>query len=168
MNYQHSLIDPVGRAFQPIALLLLRLYVASIFLRSGIQKLDNWDSTLFLFEYQYSVPLLPPNIAAILGTTAEIGLPLLLIFGLLTRWAALALFIFNLVAVTSYAALSKGAWGLTMAFDIIPTGITFPTVGYESHVIWGMMILVLLAFGAGKISIDALLRLRQPQVGNYY
>lgn len=168
-GFNHSsIIQQIGQAIQPLALLFLRLYVASVFLRSGVQKLDNWDSTLFLFEYEYAVPLLPPNIAAILGTAAEIILPLLLIAGLLTRWAALGLFVFNIVAVASYAALSKGAWGLTTAFDLIPTGIVFPTKGYEDHVVWGMMLLTLFACGAGKISIDALLALRQPPVNPSY
>lgn len=168
IHSRHSLIKQIGQAMQPIALLLLRLYVASMFLRSGMQKITHWDSTLFLFQHEYSVPLLPPYVAAILGTSAEIVLPLLLISGLLTRWAALALFVFNIVAVTSYAALSKGAWGLTTAFDLIPTGIVFPTKGYEDHVVWGIMIFTLFACGAGKISIDSLLALRSPKINRGY
>lgn len=168
INFANSLIQPAGQAIQPIALLILRIYVASIFLRAGVQKLLNWDSTLMLFEYEYSVPLLSPNIAAILGTAAETILPLLLLFGLMTRWATLSLFIFNIVAVVSYSALSKGEWGLVTALDIIPIGIVFPTKGYEDHVVWGIMILTIFAFGAGKISLDALFRLRHPTTPNFY
>jgi len=151
-----QLSEKFGQSLSWLALLVLRLYVASVFLRSGVQKLSNWDSTIFLFEYEYSVPLLAPMLSAVLGTAAEIVLPIVLIIGLFTRWTALALFVFNLVALTSYAALSKGEWGLTTALVFLPTGVVFPTSGFEDHVVWGMMLLVIFAFGAGKISLDAL------------
>lgn len=154
LNTQFETATP---KLQPLILLLLRLYVAGIFLKSGIQKITNWDSTLFLFEYEYYVPLLSVKWAAILGTSAEIILPLLLIFGLLTRYTALALLIFNAFAVWSYPTLSKGEWGLVTAFDWLPVGMTFPTKGFEDHVVWGLMLLVIITFGAGKVSLDTLL-----------
>ncbi|PID66130.1 MAG: hypothetical protein CR975_04570 [Gammaproteobacteria bacterium] len=141
---------------QSLILLLLRLYIASIFLKSGIQKMTNWDGTLFLFEYEYHVPLLSIKLAAILATAAELILPVLLLLGLLTRCTALALFVFNAVAVLSYPTLWKGGWGLVMAFDRLPVGITFPTQGFEDHAVWAMMLLVVLCFGAGKIASDTL------------
>ncbi len=152
--------ESLGHRFQSLALLLLRLYVASVFLKSGVQKLSNWESTLFLFEYEYSVPLLPPNIAAILGTGAEIVLPALLILGLFTRLTALGLFVFNIVAVLSYAALRAGDWSLITAFGFLPTGIGFPTKGFEDHVVWGVMLLAIFAFGAGRASLDHWLQSR--------
>lgn len=139
---------------QPLILLLLRLYIAGVFLKSGVQKLSHWDSTLFLFEYEYHVPLLSAKWAAILGTAAELLLPLLLLFGLLTRYTALALFVFNIIAVLSYPALSKGNFGVVTAFDWLPIALSFPTKGFEDHVVWGVILLVIITFGAGKISID--------------
>lgn len=146
--------DSLSSRFQSLALLLLRLYVAGVFLKSGVQKLNHWESTLFLFQYEYNVPLLPPNIAAMLGTGAELLLPVLLIIGLLSRWAALGLFVFNIVAVVSYSALSVGKWSLITAFGFLPVGIGFPTKGFEDHVVWGVMLLVVFAFGAGRIGVD--------------
>ena len=71
----------------------MRLYVGRVFFASGLIKLSNWDSTLALFANEYHVPVLSPHLAAILGTAAEIGLPVLLVLGLGTRFAAVALFV---------------------------------------------------------------------------
>ncbi len=125
---------------QSLILLLLRLYIAGVFLKSGVQKITNWDSTLFLFEYEYHVPLLSAKSAAMLGTATELILPLLLLFGLLTRYTALTLFVFNAIAVYSYPALWKGSLSLLTAFGWLPTGLTFPTKGFEDHVVWGMIL----------------------------
>jgi putative oxidoreductase len=111
----------------PLGDLLLRGWVAYAFWVSGLTKIRAWDSTLYLFEYEYSVPLLPPEIAAYLGTAVELGMPVLLAAGLLGRFAALALFVFNIVAVISYPDL--GAAGL------------------EQHKVWGVMLLVCLLHG---------------------
>ncbi len=62
---------------QPIFALAVRLYVARVFFTSGMIKLSNWAGTLALFENEYQVPVLPPNLAAYLGTAAELGLPVL-------------------------------------------------------------------------------------------
>ncbi|MPV86061.1 DoxX family protein [Ostreibacterium oceani] len=146
------------KPFQCITLLIIRLFVASVFLRAGLQKLQDFSTTVFLFEYEYSVPLLSPKLAAMLGTTAEIVLPLLIIFGILTRWSAFALFVFNIVAVLSYKALTAGEFAMTTVWGFIPTSIVFPTKGFEDHVVWGLLILVIIVFGAGRVSIDQLLR----------
>src|SRR5690349_19256754 len=107
---------------QSIFALAVRLYIARVFFVSGWIKLQSWDSTLALFANEYHVPLLSPNVAALLGTAAEIGLPVLLAFGLGTRFAAIALFIFNIVAATSYPDLSAA--------------------GLKDHVLWGALLLV--------------------------
>ena len=122
---------------QPLLALAMRLYVASVFLRSGMIKLSNWTSTLALFENEYHVPLLSPALAAYLGTAAEVGLPILLILGLGTRLAALALFAFNIVAVASYPDLSDA--------------------GLKDHILWGALLLVIFVYGPGKIAVDRLL-----------
>jgi putative oxidoreductase len=118
----------------PIGDLILRSWVAYAFLVSGLTKIQNWDSTLYLFNDEYAVPLLPPEVAAYLGTATELGFPVLLAFGMFGRFAALALFLFNIVAVISYPDLGAA--------------------GIEQHKVWGIMLLVCLLHGPGRLSID--------------
>jgi putative oxidoreductase len=125
---------------QPVFALLLRVYVARVFFNSGTVKLANWSGTLGLFQNEYHVPLLPPHLAAVLGTAAEIGLPVFLVLGLGTRAAAFALFVFNIVAATSYP-------------DLSPAGL-------KDHILWGTMLLVTLFYGPGKLAVDEWLRRR--------
>jgi putative oxidoreductase len=122
----------------PIIDLALRLWVGMAFFKSGLTKIDSWDSTLFLFANEYHVPLLQPELAAYLGTAAELTLPVLLVLGLGGRFAAAALFIFNIIAVISYPELGE--------------------VGLKDHQVWGLMLLVTLLHGPGRLSIDHLLR----------
>jgi putative oxidoreductase len=112
----------------------IRCYVAKAFFLSGLTKLRSWESTLALFTNEYKVPVLPPAVAAVLGTAAEIGLPVLLVTGIGTRAAALALFVFNIVAATSYP-------------DISPAGL-------KDHVLWGALLLVTAVYGPGKLALD--------------
>jgi putative oxidoreductase len=118
----------------PIGDLTLRCWVAYAFWVSGLTKIQNWDSTLYLFQEEYSVPFLSPELAAYLGTLVEVGFPVLLAFGFLGRFAALGLFLFNIVAVISYPDV--GAAGL------------------EMHKGWGVMLLVCFLHGPGKLSVD--------------
>ncbi|HHI94018.1 MAG TPA: DoxX family protein [Gammaproteobacteria bacterium] len=121
----------------PLSILAIRLWVAWVFFKSGLTKINSWDSTLYLFEYEYAVPLLSPEMAAYLGTAAELSLPVLLAFGLAGRLGAIALFIFNITAVLSYPDLNAA--------------------GIRDHQVWGIMLLVPLLHGPGKLSIDYLL-----------
>lgn len=118
----------------PLGDLLLRLWVAYAFWVSGLTKIQTWDSTLYLFQEEYSVPLLPPELAAYLGTAVELAFPALLAFGLLGRFAAGVLLLFNIVAVISYPDLNAA--------------------GLEQHKVWGIMLLVCLLHGPGKLSLD--------------
>ena len=122
---------------QPLFALAVRLYVARVFLLSGLTKIHDWNITVALFENEYHVPVLSPTVAALLGTAAELGLPILLILGLGTRFAALALFAFNIVAVISYPDLSDA--------------------GLKDHMLWGALLLVTFFHGPGKWSVDHLL-----------
>lgn len=122
----------------PVADLLLRCWVAYAFWVSGMLKIQNWDSTLYLFEEEYAVPILPSEVAAYLGTATELVFPVLLALGLCGRFAAGALFLFNIVAVMSYPDLGAA--------------------GIEQHKEWGIMLLVSFLHGPGKLSIDYLLR----------
>jgi putative oxidoreductase len=122
----------------PVFDLAIRGYLCWVFFRSGLAKIQSWDSTLSLFENEFSVPLLSPETAACLGTAAELSLPLLLMLGLGSRAAAGALFVFNIVAVISYPDLSAA--------------------GVNMHYLWGWLMLVIVFHGAGKLSVDALIK----------
>ncbi|MDO9052757.1 MAG: DoxX family protein [Gallionella sp.] len=113
----------------------LRLFLANVFFKSGLSKIQNWDSTLYLFSDVYRVPLLNPDFAAYLATGAELGLPVLLAAGLFGRFAAAGLFILNLVAVISYYPELSEA-------------------GINQHLYWGMLLAVLLLISRGAWSID--------------
>ncbi len=128
---------------QPLALLAARLYVAWIFFSAGLTKLRDWDSTLFLFEEEYSVPFIPFELAAYLGTAGELILPIILVLGLASRFGALGLSIVNIVAVVSLAEIAPAA--------------------LYAHIIWGLLLLQVLLFGAGKLSLDALLKTKLTQ-----
>jgi putative oxidoreductase len=122
----------------PVLDLGIRLFVGAAFFQSGLTKITSWSATLALFENEYSVPLLPPEVAAYLGTGAELFLPVLLVLGLGGRLAAVALFVFNIIAVISYP-------------DLSPAGI-------KDHQYWGVLLLVTLFHGPGKLSLDHLIR----------
>lgn len=124
----------------PVLDLGIRLLVASVFFKSGLTKIASWDTTIALFENEYAVPLLSPEVAAWLGTAAELTLPVLLVLGLGGRLAALALFVFNIIAVISYPDLGE--------------------VGLKDHQYWGLLLLVTLLHGPGKLSLDHLIRRR--------
>ena len=82
-------------ALQPAAALAARLYVGQAFFLSGLTKLRDWDITLALFQDEYHVPLLPPDVAAVAGTFGETALPVLLVLGLAGRFAAAGLSVVN-------------------------------------------------------------------------
>lgn len=141
MNVPALVAKPYGLAtaglnfVAPLFDLALRLYVAWVFFRSGLVKLRSWDATLYLFENEYAVPFLPPELAAYLGTAAELVLPVFIALGLGTRFFAPALFVFNAVAVISYPELSPA--------------------GLKEHLLWGALLLVTLFHGPGRLSLDA-------------
>jgi putative oxidoreductase len=127
--------------------LAIRLYVGWQFFKSGLVKVEDWGATLALFQYEYHVPLLPSPLAAYIGAFGELAFPLLLALGLLSRPAALGLFAVNLMAVLSYPALFQ--------FDC-PAAI-------NDHFYWGALLLVLVAFGPGRFSLDFWLNRWLPQ-----
>lgn len=121
----------------PLADLAIRFWVAAVFWRSGLTKIANMDTTILLFTFEYQVPLLPPAVAAYMGTTVELVFPVLLVLGLAGRFAALVLFVFNIVAVISYPTLNAA--------------------GLQDHQLWGVMLLLPLLRGPGPLSIDRLM-----------
>lgn len=94
-------VQRIVRGLLPVALLLGRLYVAWVFFKAGLTKIDDWGTTLFLFEEEYNVPLLSPELAAFLATFGELVFPVLLALGLLSLVSSLGLFVINIVAVIS-------------------------------------------------------------------
>ncbi len=150
-----ALLRKTTMLLTPVVDFLVRYWVAGAFFSSGLtktltgnftlfghtftypQSLLPTESTFLLFQYEYQVPLLPSALAAYLGTAAELLLPVFLFLGLGTRYAALALFVFNIVAVVSYP-------------DLMAAGVT-------QHQVWGLLLLVTLCHGPGKLSLDHLL-----------
>ena len=121
--------------------LVVRVFVATQFFKAGLVKINDWDSTLALFREEYTVPLLSPEIAAVLGAGGELLLPVLLTLGLFSRPAALGLFVVNAMAVLSYPQL--------LSFDC-PAAI-------NDHFYWGVLLLVVTLAGPGKVTLDAYL-----------
>jgi len=126
---------------QPLLLLAARLYVASVFFKSGLVKISDWSATLALFRDEYKVPVLPPELAAYVGAFGELALPVLIVLGLAGRFGAAGLFVVNLMAVLSYPQLFQ--------FEC-PAGL-------NAHAYWGSLLLALTIFGMGSISLDALI-----------
>jgi putative oxidoreductase len=140
VNFIKKIYAPIGildrtmEWLSPLFLLGLRAYVANAFFKSGLTKIMDFSSTVALFENEYKVPIISPTLAAVSGTAAELILPALLLAGLASRPTALALFVFNIVAVVSYPDISDS--------------------GVKDHFLWGTMILVVAFFGSGRLSFD--------------
>lgn len=136
-----ALFATLATRFLPLDLLLLvqRLGIATIFFLSGRTKVEGWftlsDTTFFLFENDYALPLLQPVHAAYAATIAEHVFPVLLVLGLFTRFSALALI------------------GMTLVIQIFVYPEAWPT-----HLSWAGLLLPLIAFGGGKASFDRLVR----------
>jgi putative oxidoreductase len=125
-----------------------RFSIAAVFWKSGQTKIQGlaidlvsgefhlgWphlsDSAVALFAYEYKLPLIPPEFAAILAASAEHVLSLLLLLGLATRFSAL------------------GLLGMTLVIEIF----VYPDA-YPVHGVWATVLLYLIAKGPGRISVD--------------
>jgi putative oxidoreductase len=127
---------------QALLALFARVWVGWQFFKSGYLKLTDWDTTLFLFEEEYRVPLLSPQLAAIGGTAGELLFPVLLFAGLASRLSAIGLSAVNALAVAAYAhVLLKDGFEAALG----------------QHYLWGFMLLMVIVFGPGKLSLDYLL-----------
>lgn len=119
--------------------LILRVFPALVFWQSGRTKVEGLrikDSTWFLFEQEYALPLIPSDVAAVLATLAEHLLPVLMILGLFTRLSA-----FGLLGMTAVIQIFvyPGAW--------------------ITHGLWAAALLAVAARGPGRWSADRLLGL---------
>jgi putative oxidoreductase len=125
---------------QDAVALALRVFPAMVFWQSGRTKVEGLftikDSTFFLFKEEFALPVIPPDLAAVLATTAEHVLPALMILGLFTRFSALGLLIMTAVI---QMFVYPDAW--------------------VTHGLWGAALLALIAQGPGRLSLDAALRL---------
>ena len=121
-----------------------RLSIAAVFWRSGRTKVSGFtirEETFVLFREEYKVPLLPPDLAAYLSTTAEHVFPILLVIGFATRLSAL-----GLLAMTAVIELFvyPGAW--------------------PEHGLWATLLLWILARGPGVVSLDHLIWTRNAPI----
>lgn len=119
----------------PLLDLAMRLWIARIFFNSGLTKLRDWESTLFLFEYEYQVPILPNGLAAFLATATEIAAPVLLVIGLASRLAA-----FPMLAMALVIQFALGS--VNPAFDNV------------EHFYWMFVLAMIVARGPGRIPLD--------------
>ena len=124
-------LDWLGVVPLSIHQLLFRLGVASVFLKAGMVKVSSWESTVALFRDEYRVPVVPPEIAATMAATFELGCSTLLILGLASRLATLPLL--GMIA--------------TIQLFVYPDA-------WSEHLVWGSILLFLLTRGPGTISLD--------------
>jgi len=130
----HTILNKMSLVLAPVVDIILKLWVANVFFKSGLTKIQSFDTTIMLFSYEYDVPLLSPTIAAYMATGAELLFPILLIVGLFGRLSALTLFILNIVAVISYPDISNA--------------------GVQDHIIWGIMLLVIITKQSHVLTFD--------------
>lgn len=121
--------------------LAARFGIAGVFWLSGRTKVDGWlsvsESAVALFEDEYKVPVLAPELAAHLAAYAEHLFPVLLVLGFATRVSALALL------------------GMTAVIQVFVYPLAWPT-----HLVWTAALLYLAARGAGRLSVDRVAGLR--------
>ena len=109
----------------------MRLAVGATFFRSGMNKFQSFDSAIELFREEYRLPLLPPEIAAYMGTTVELCAPVLLVLGVFARLGAAALLVMT----------------LTIQFLVYPEN-------WPEHLMWASILAYVLSRGPGTLSID--------------
>jgi len=129
-----------GRWGEGVALLATRIALGGVFWRSGRTKVveGTWlevsDTTRYLFSEEYAKVPLPADLAATMATYAEFALPILLILGFGTRFAAL------------------GLLGMTMTIQLF----VYPDAWWTVHSLWTAMALVLIVRGGGVFAVDAI------------
>lgn len=114
--------------------LMARLGVAGVFWRSARTKVDGWsitDNTFFLFEEEYQVPLLSPELAAYMATIAEHVFPVLLVVGLASRLSA------------------AGLLAMTLVIQLFVYPHSWP-----DHLMWAAVLAYIVARGPGCVSLD--------------
>ena len=120
----------------PLSLLELgmRVAVGATFFRSGMNKFESFDIAVELFREEYRLPLLPPEIAATMGTAVELSTPVLLVLGLFARLGAAALLAMTLV----------------IQFLVYPGN-------WPEHLMWASILAYILTRGPGTLSLDRII-----------
>lgn len=140
-----ALVNLPGRLPPSLAQLGLRLAVAVPFFRSGLTKWDGVlklsDSAVYLFREEFrlhvfgaEIPFPHPEVFAFLSGCGEITLPVLLVLGLFSRWAAA---------------------GILFMTAIIQ--LTEPDGWANFHLPWAAMALAIATFGPGRLALDRLI-----------
>ena len=135
-----SIRDMLGRFPFAIHQLLFRFAIAGVFLKAGLTKVASWESTVALFRDEYKVPVLPPEVAAVMASTFEIGCSVLLVVGLASRLA------------------TPPMLGMLLTIQLF----VYPSA-WPEHLVWGSILLFLLTRGAGAISLDHLIGLEPAE-----
>ncbi len=133
---KHECMQKIYYWMQQLVLFLSRIWIFEVFFFAGWIKFSSWQTTLMLFEYEYSVAVLSPKIAAYFATSAELIFPSLLLLGIVPRFSALSLFFLNLVAAISYPDISAA--------------------GIQQHIVWGVLLMLVFIFGSGEIQVKKL------------
>ena len=127
----------LDRVPHAVIALMARLGIGGVFWQSARTKVDGLtikDSTFYLFREEYALPLVPPDLAAVMATASEHVFSVLLVLGLATRLSATALL------------------GMTLVIEIFVYPLAWPT-----HLVWATCLLYLMARGAGGWSLDAII-----------
>lgn len=134
-----------SRLPEGIALLATRVALGGIFWRSGRSKIEEGtlfsisEQAYYLFEYEYTGLPIPPAIATVMATLAEHLLPVLLVLGLFSRFAA-----FGLLAMT-----------------LVIQVFVYPEAWWPTHILWFAMAAIIVSRGGGILSLDAALAARR-------
>ena len=127
----HQAFTLLNRFPLSILQLMLRVAIAAVFWSSGLTKIASWDTTIALFRNEYMVPLLPPEVAAVMSATFELSCSALIVVGLATRLATLPLL------------------GMTFVIEVFVY-----SEYWTMHLMWASVLLFLLTKGPGVFSLD--------------
>ena len=133
IGWHGYLVRGLERTAWPVLDLVVRLSLAKAYLASGLVKVMNWQTALFLASNEYPVRWLSPLAAAYMGASIEIAGSLLLAIGLLTRPAAFAMLSLAIVSQLNYLAV-------------------------DEQLLWAALLGWYLVFGASRLSLDHALR----------
>jgi putative oxidoreductase len=133
---------PPSTSTQTTFTLVGRTLLALLFIPAGWAKIAGFSGVVGYIASK-GVPL--PEVAAAIAIAAELGLGLLLLFGLKARWAALGLAVF--VAVIT--PIFHNFWAAPAAQQMMQQQSFYKNIA----VLGGL--LVLFAFGPGGWSVDA-------------
>lgn len=125
----------------PLSDLFIRAMIFRVFFYSGLVKINDWDNTRLLFQYEYAVPILPVTLAAVLATLFELVASSLVLVGLFARLAALPLL------------------GMALVIQFV-LGAANPAYNQLGHFLWMALLLAVIARGPGRLSLDQLIRRR--------